>query len=38
MIQSYEVPIKKTLDRYPLRYPDLNKNIIETIKWYKNDY
>jgi nucleoside-diphosphate-sugar epimerase len=38
MIQSYEVPIKKTLDRYPLRYPDLDENINETIRWYKNDY
>ena len=37
MIQSYEVPIQKTLKKYSLKHPDLEENIFETIKWFKND-
>ena len=38
MVESYEVPIEKTLDKYELKYPDLKININETITWFKNDY
>lgn len=38
MIDDYIVPIDKTLEKYGQFNGDLNKNILETIKWYKDDY
>jgi GlcNAc-P-P-Und epimerase len=37
MIDSYDTPMKKTIDKFGLSHPDLKSNVTETINWVKNE-
>lgn len=37
MIDNYDTPMKKTIDKFGLSHPNLEDNVKETIQWVKNE-
>lgn len=37
MIDNYDTPMKKTIDKFGLSHPNLEDNVRETIHWVKNE-
>ena len=37
MIDNYDTPMKKTIDKFGLSHPDLASNVKETIEWVKTE-
>ena len=37
MIDSYDTPMKKTIDKFGVSHPNLEANVKETIYWIKNE-
>ena len=37
MIDNYDTPMKKTIDKFGLSHPNLEDNVKETISWVKNE-
>ncbi len=37
MIDNYDTPMEKTIEKFGLSHPDLEVNVKETISWVKND-
>ena len=37
MIDNYDTPIGKTIDKFGLSHPNLEENVNETITWVKNE-
>ncbi len=37
MIDNYDTPMKKTIDKFGLSHPNLEDNVKETIQWVRNE-